>query len=125
MKKITAILFFLIAFVLKATEPKVVVYLTKGGPFGYKEVRESHSECYSDITCEGKGFSPCRFELLAPGCMDIHDVNSIIAQVEKALKKRKRSGSLSVNEIQAQWEYDRKTKTAVITISLLNLSPQN
>ncbi|MCX8149157.1 hypothetical protein [Thermaurantimonas aggregans] len=57
MKRITAILFFLIAFVSKATEPKVVVYLTKGSPFGYKEVRESHSECYSDISCEGKGFA--------------------------------------------------------------------
>ncbi|GCD77867.1 hypothetical protein JCM31826_13490 [Thermaurantimonas aggregans] len=49
--------------------------------------------------------------------MDIHDVNSIIAQVEKALKKRKRSGSLSVNEIQARWEYDRKTKSTVIIIT--------
>ncbi|MFN4298289.1 MAG: hypothetical protein ACK4EX_01020 [Thermaurantimonas sp.] len=125
MRILVAISIFLFTTILKATEPKVVVQLTKGGPFGYKDVRESHSECYSDISCEGKGFSACRFELLAPGCMDIHDVNSIIAQVEKAIKKRKRSGSLEVSDIKAEWKYDRKTKIATITITLKTSSLQN
>lgn len=125
MKTLVPFLFMFFTFTAKATEPKVVVFLTKGGPFGYKEVRESHSECYSDITCEGKGFSPCRFELLAPGCMDIHDVNNIIAQVEKAIKKRKRNGKLIENDIYAVWQYDPKTKSAMITITLKDLNTEN